>query len=208
VAPDRFAARKPAQQTRAQETVGAILDASARIVDADDGMLTTNRIAEIAGVSIGSLYQYFPGKDAVLHALVKREFNRSVDANVAHIRGINTSTTSLQQAIASIVDQVLDGHRQKRPLYRRLIMSVLSIKHMRFTLDNDRRLLDAIRAKLSEYPDVDVAGLDEALFVALHAVKGVQIGMVLSNQEATASLREAVTRSLVACVTGSRRDTD
>lgn len=207
MAADRFSARKPASQPRAHETVDAILDASARIVDGDGtGALTTKRIAEIAGVSIGSLYQYFPGKEAVLHALVRREFNKTVDANVKFIAAIDAATTPLEKAIAGIVDHVFEGQNRRRPFYRQIVMSVLSIKHMKFTLENDQRVLDAVKAKLSEYPAIDQDGLDGGLFVALHALKGVQIGMVLSDREASAPLRDAVTRSILACVR-SRRDT-
>ena len=55
--------RKTAQQARAKVTLGAIIEAAARILETQglDG-LTTNHIAATAGVSIGSLYQYFPNK--------------------------------------------------------------------------------------------------------------------------------------------------
>lgn len=200
MAADRFTARKPASQTRAQDTVDAILDASARIVERDGAPLTTNRIAEIAGVSIGSLYQYFPGKDAVLHALVQREFSKTVDGNVRFIASIDAAAVPLEEAVARIVDHVFEGQRTRRPFYRQIVMSVLSIKHLKFTLENDRRVLDAVMAKLSEYPDVDRDGLEVGLFVALHALKGVQIGVVLSDQEASDALRAVATRAILACV--------
>ena len=70
---NRFTPRKSGQQSRARETVEAIVQAS-RLLVSREGLerLTTNRIAELAGVSVGSLYQYFPGKDAVVHALLER----------------------------------------------------------------------------------------------------------------------------------------
>ena len=62
--------RKKPKQERSKTLVGSVLDATARILDGSGyAAATTNKIAEIAGVSIGSLYQYFPGKDAVLGAL-------------------------------------------------------------------------------------------------------------------------------------------
>lgn len=63
--------RKIPRQPRARETVRAILDATAHILGAG-ATLTTNRVAEVAGVSIGSLYQYFPSKEALVAALVER----------------------------------------------------------------------------------------------------------------------------------------
>jgi AcrR family transcriptional regulator len=66
--------RKIATQTRATKTVEAIVEAAARILEkAGFEGYTTNAIAERAGVSIGSLYQYFPNKDVLTLALIERE---------------------------------------------------------------------------------------------------------------------------------------
>jgi AcrR family transcriptional regulator len=64
-------ARKMPDQARSQETVSIILEASARILESD-GLrgFNTNAIAAKAGVSVGSLYQYFPNKDAIVLALI------------------------------------------------------------------------------------------------------------------------------------------
>jgi len=65
--------RKSAKQERSRFTIEAILEATARIVgQVGLDRATTNRIAELAGVSIGSLYQYFPGKEAILGELIDR----------------------------------------------------------------------------------------------------------------------------------------
>jgi AcrR family transcriptional regulator len=68
---NRLKARKVPGQARSQETVGFILEASARILESD-GLrgFNTNAIAAKAGVSIGSLYQYFPNKDSIVRALI------------------------------------------------------------------------------------------------------------------------------------------
>src|SRR5271156_5410834 len=64
--------RKAPGQARSKETVNVILEASARILESD-GLrgFNTNAVAAKAGVSVGSLYQYFPNKDAILLALIK-----------------------------------------------------------------------------------------------------------------------------------------
>lgn len=64
--------RKTARQARAKATRAAILEGAARILeDSDAADLTTNRIAERAGVSVGSLYQYFPNKEAILAEILR-----------------------------------------------------------------------------------------------------------------------------------------
>lgn len=67
-------ALKKAKQERSRQTYQAILDATAHILANNPNRLNTNTIAEIAGVSIGSLYQYFPNKQAIIAELIEREF--------------------------------------------------------------------------------------------------------------------------------------
>lgn len=72
-----YVMRKQPKQRRATATVDAILEAAARIL-VENGYATasTNRIAERAGVGIGSLYEYFPGKEAIFAELRRREMAR------------------------------------------------------------------------------------------------------------------------------------
>lgn len=200
---DQFSPRKAGRQSRARETVEAILGASRQIVSRHGvGRLNTNHIAEIAGVSIGSLYQYFPGKDAVLHALIEREFNHNVDAFLARVDAIDPERVPLDDAIACIVNLVFDAQVEHRPFYRQLLLAALSFKHLRFTLDNDARVLAAVRAKLLGYgPQVDRDGLDLATFVILYALKGVQLGVVFGDRAADdTKLRAMLVRLARACV--------
>ena len=65
--------RKSASQKRSQATVETLLDATARVLTREGyDRASTNRIAAKAGVSVGSLYQYFPNKEALVAALVAR----------------------------------------------------------------------------------------------------------------------------------------
>jgi AcrR family transcriptional regulator len=73
--------RKQPTQERSKQTVAAILEATFRVLDevGGDG-LTTTRVAEIAGVSVGTLYQYFPNRDALINALLADHLERSIAA--------------------------------------------------------------------------------------------------------------------------------
>src|ERR1700709_1062903 len=65
--------RKCASQDRSRATVDALVEATARILVREGfDRASTNRIAEVAGASVGSLYQYFPGKEALIAAVIER----------------------------------------------------------------------------------------------------------------------------------------
>jgi len=69
--------RKTPSQARSAWTVDLILQAAAQVLEArGEDELTTKRVAKRAGVSIGTLYQYFPNRDALLVALADREAQR------------------------------------------------------------------------------------------------------------------------------------
>ena len=73
-------ARNQPKQSRSRATVSAILEATIRVLDQEGyEAATTTRVAEVAGVSIGTLYQYFSNRDAILDALQDREFERAMD---------------------------------------------------------------------------------------------------------------------------------
>jgi AcrR family transcriptional regulator len=96
--------RKAPSQTRAGETFDAIVEAAARILSEEGARrLTTNRVAKRAGVSIGSLYQYFPNKQAIVRALVERELARTARSRPALL-------DDLAQPLATRMRAALDWH--------------------------------------------------------------------------------------------------
>jgi AcrR family transcriptional regulator len=114
---DRFQPRKQPKQDRAAQTRRRILDSAARVF-AEYGYAagTTNRIAEHAELSIGSLYQYFPNKDSILHALM--------DAHVEAGRQLLIDRLSaglperLDDALRVFVRATIDNHRDNPRLHR------------------------------------------------------------------------------------------
>ena len=76
----RISSRKRPKQARSTELVAAILEAAAQVLAKEGAArFTTARVAERAGVSVGSLYQYFPGKAAILFRLQSEEWRRTAD---------------------------------------------------------------------------------------------------------------------------------
>ena len=87
---DSLKPRKQPQQRRANTTVDAILEAGIQVLLSNDFEKTsTTKIAERAGVSVGSLYQYFPDKRALLSAIVRRHISDVVDATVAACESVH-----------------------------------------------------------------------------------------------------------------------
>lgn len=100
--------RQPTQE-RALQTIEAIFGATAQIVENDgEAALTTNRVAQVAGVSIGTLYQYFPSKEAVLLAMVERERGR------------------VQQEMQQLLDDALERQRAVREVLQDVVRLLVS----------------------------------------------------------------------------------
>ncbi len=108
--------RKTASQTRAAKTVEAIIEAAARILETLglEGY-TTNAIARRAGVSIGSLYQYFPNKTAITRALIERE----CDVLLRDVQQAG-AFQDWREALDQMADAVV-RHQLRRPKLARLL---------------------------------------------------------------------------------------
>lgn len=104
----RLKPRKLPVQARSQVTVEAIFEATIQVLLRGGArMLTTNRIAETAGVSIGTLYQYFPGREALLYALVGRHLERT-SAAVEHACLVQRGAP-LETCADTFVDAYIDA---------------------------------------------------------------------------------------------------
>jgi AcrR family transcriptional regulator len=113
--------RKKPLQRRAQETVDAILEAAAQVFGEagyDEG--TTNRIAQRAGVSIGSLYQYFPNKNALLVALVEREVESGMGRMERWLDEARAARGDLRSLLLGFVAALVELHRASPELHRLL----------------------------------------------------------------------------------------
>jgi AcrR family transcriptional regulator len=113
--------RKHPRQERAKETVAVILEAAAEVF-AERGYAgaTTNKIAHRAGVSIGSLYQYYPNKDAILTGLRERHL---ADVEVAVERSMMELAdvkVPIDRALDSLLRGLIDLHEMNPKLTRAL----------------------------------------------------------------------------------------
>jgi len=109
--------RKAPRQSRSALTVAAILDATARIlVERGYAATSTNAVAERAGVSVGSLYQYFPNKDALIAALHTRHVEQM--KSVIESALVRAMGVSLDDGLAELVEGAVEAHRVDADLHR------------------------------------------------------------------------------------------
>jgi AcrR family transcriptional regulator len=144
--------------------VAAILEAAARLFDR--GGATTNGIARLAGVSIGSLYEYFPNKDAILASLVDRHVDEAVHALRRELAALPPGTTPLAVGVRRLVDRMLELHADRPGLHRMLVGRVMTMPAVRRRLlEVERRLRDELEAWLRAQPEVAVPDVTLAVRV-------------------------------------------
>ena len=118
--PSHLRPRKTPVQARALETRSRILDAAARVFSVHGYAAgTTNRIAAEAGLSIGSLYQYFPNKDAILVTLVRAHVTEGTEAVLAAVeQARHLPADDLAGRVRAIVDAVVGVHAGDTALHQ------------------------------------------------------------------------------------------
>lgn len=163
--PQQFQPRKQPSQARSRATVNAILEAAARILTAADSRpFSTNTIADMAGVSIGTLYQYFPSKEAILAELGRRhagEMNRAVITALSI-----ASDDSLEGIVTSLIKAFIDAHATQPALH----LALIGYRADRPGDDAQQGEIDAmdmVRRVLAEHMrDTDYDRLETTAFVA------------------------------------------
>lgn len=115
--------RRQPQQRRARQTREAVLDAVIRIVQREGiGAVTTNRVAEVAGVSIGSVYQYFPDKQAIFLALHRRHIDQ-VD-RVIQTALVEHAAAPLDELMQAMIEAMIEAHSSDPELHSLLAAKV------------------------------------------------------------------------------------
>jgi len=121
--------RKRPRQDRSRATVDTILGATARVLvkRGFDG-LTTNAVADAAGVSIGSLYQYFPNKEALVAALIERHVE---DMNAAVLSELTrVAQLPIPDAVRAVIELTIRAHSVEPELHRVLTEQVPRVGRM------------------------------------------------------------------------------
>jgi AcrR family transcriptional regulator len=113
--------RKKPQQRRSRVTIDTIFEAAIQVLLANGlDRITTIQIADRAGVSVGSLYQYFPNKNALLAAIVKRHVGEVVDITIAACRSAHGKT--IGEMCATMMSAFVDAKTRRPEVSRALYL--------------------------------------------------------------------------------------
>jgi AcrR family transcriptional regulator len=167
--------RKAPVQPRAVETRARILDAAARVFSAHGYSAgTTNRIADEAGLSVGSLYQYFPNKDAILVELVRRHVANGVDAVRARLAEATDTRTDIGTRLGLVVDATIANHLGDPALHQVLFEEAPRPPELLAELHTlERSIIATVEALLAADPGVRVADPHMAAHLVVTTVEAV-----------------------------------
>jgi AcrR family transcriptional regulator len=175
--------RKHASQERSRATVDALIEATARILVREGfDAASTNRIAEEAGVSVGSLYQYYPSKEALIAAVIDRHNQQLMQI----VRGAVAEVGSqpVEKAVRRLVAVAIEAHRIDPKLHRVLAEQLPRIGRLENVGAVNRETYALFRAYLEsrrdELREVDI-GL--ATFVCATTIEALTHTAVLHRPE-------------------------
>ena len=194
--------RKHASQARSRATVDALIEATARILvrESFDGV-STNRIADEAGVSIGSLYQYFPSKEALVAAVIDRHHEELMQ--VARGTLAQVAALPLEQAVRKLVTVAIAAHRVDPKLHRVLAEQIPRTGRLRNVELFNRENYTLFRTYLEGHRDeIRAVDLELAAFICVTSIEAVTHRAVLHHPEVLSEQRsgalvEEATRLLV-----------
>jgi AcrR family transcriptional regulator len=195
-------ARRAPRQARSEATVDAIVDAATRIL-AKRGYLgtTTNHIAERAGVSIGSFYEYFRNKDAVVRAVLEKHMTAGealfAERAQAALQGAALSDDALLQLlVASFVDFHADNPRLHRVLSSEVPQTPYVQKR---TGELERKIVEVVALMIAQSPSAKVNDARLAAQICVQTVDALAHRWVIDEKKgpvAAATLTAELSRML------------
>jgi AcrR family transcriptional regulator len=175
--------RKNASQNRSRAMVDALVEATARILVREGfDKASTNRIAEVAGVSVGSLYQYYPSKEALVGAVIDRH-NREL-MQVVRVALAEVASQPIETAVRRLVAVAIEAHRIDPKLHRVLAEQIPRTGRLENVEAFNREAHALFRSYLEDHRDeLRVVDLGVAAFVCVTSIEAVTHTAVLHRSE-------------------------
>lgn len=175
--------RKSASQERSRATVEALVEATARILVKEGfDKASTNRIAEVAGVSVGSLYQYFPSKEALVAAVVDRhqqEITETVRSELADV-----FVLPVEEAVRQLVAVAVRAHRVDPRLHNVLAEQIPRVGKLENLATFNRENFALFKTYLEGHTDeLRVDDLELASFICVTTIEALTHNAVLHHSK-------------------------
>ncbi|MDB5989811.1 MAG: TetR family transcriptional regulator [Herbaspirillum sp.] len=171
--------RKQPSQARSKAMVDTILDATARVlVERGYAKTNTNIVAELAGISVGSLYRYYPNKNALIHALQERHVGKMLGVFLNSTANM-TSEGSLAGDLKALIDALVAAHLLEPELNRILEEELMTSYHIP---NNDvrQKFFAGTRVLLNRHrAELTIDDIDLAAFVVVRILKVLVKNVVL-----------------------------
>ncbi len=169
----RTTPRKRPRQSRSQATVDSLLEATARVLvrDGFDG-LTTNAVAVTSGVSIGSLYQYFPNKEALVAALIEQHIEKMNSLVLAELAAV--ATLPIGEAARRVIELTIKMHTIDPKLHRVLTEQVPRVGRLAKLREGDEICHRMVAGLLAARKDeLAIHDADLAAFLLVSTIEAV-----------------------------------
>jgi AcrR family transcriptional regulator len=171
--------RRIPQQRRARVTVDAIVQAAAHLLAARGwDASTTNHIAERAGVSIGSLYKYFPNKPSIVAEVARRRIRAEVSGIAATLEAHASDPGGM---LAAMVAATAERYAASAALDTALMEQLGTIEMARFLRSAEASVVRLTASYLARHADQLRAGDSSTAFVAVHALRGSLMAAAAHN---------------------------
>jgi len=194
--------RKRPTQARSKATVEAILLAAAQVFRRQGyAATTTDRIAERAGVSVGSLYQYFPNKDSILVALAEGH----IDTGFALVRELLAEALTEKPALESLLHRFVVAmvalHEHEPELHRVLFEEAPLPSSVRRQLrKRENEFATEVCALLRAHPEVHMRDPKVTSYILVHTVDALVHNFILHPPEGIVT--ESLTKEMVRMLLG------
>lgn len=163
--------RKRPRQSRAMATVDAIFEATIQLLLVDGPhRLTTTRVAERAGVSVGTMYQYFPHKQALIYALNERYLEALADKIEATCHACRGAP--LEQMVEALIGTYWRAKTERADVTRALYRSVVELDNEALIDTFARRVGTATAAMLASASDAAFANLESVNLTLVTVIFG------------------------------------
>jgi AcrR family transcriptional regulator len=162
---------KSPRQARSRSTVDAILEASQRVFGEAGLEGTTTRIAHVAGVSIGSLYQYFPGKESIFGALVAR----AVEEDLARVEEAvaRTRYEPFEVTLRAMIEAALYMPRTRPRFFHFLMVHLPILGHTAEARRLEAALVRIVRGVIADHPELQIPDPDLIAVASVGALRGL-----------------------------------